>query len=75
MVRGDALKGEGGDDRQWVSESRYHYQEKKVETCPAGELEDRARKDRHGHVWYEKGVEEKKWRRMYANSQRSSAVW
>ena len=58
-----------------MSESRYHYQEKKVEPRPAEELEERTMKDRHGHLRYENGVEERKWRRMYAGAQRISALW
>ena len=71
----DALKEREADDRQWVSESRYHFQEKTMDPCPAAELEDRARKERHGHLFYEKEVHEKKWRRMYTGVQRSSALW
>ena len=64
------------EDRQWVTEARYHYQRKEVEPCPAAELEDRAWKDRHGHIWYEKHPQETKWQRKGAvRSQRGTALW
>ena len=64
------------EDRQWVTEAKYHYQRKEVDPCPAAELEDRAWKDRHGHLWYEKEQEETKWKRKYAgHSQRVTALW
>jgi hypothetical protein len=71
----DALKEREADDRHWVSESRYHYQQKTVEHCPAEELEDRWRKDRHGHIFYEKEVGAKKWSKTFAGVQRSGALW
>ena len=68
--------GEGGmDERGWVTESRYHYQKKEVEACPAVELEERMVKVGHGHQLYEKRVEEQKWRKMRVAGQRSTALW
>ena len=64
------------EDRQWVTEAKYHYQKKEVEPCPAAELEDRAWKDRHGHIWYEKQPEETRWKRKgVVRSQSGTALW
>ena len=64
------------EDRQWVTEAKYHYQKKEVEPCPAVELQDRGWKDRHGHLWYEKMQDETKWQRKGAvRSQRGTALW
>ena len=64
------------EDRQWVTEAKYHYQQKQVEPCPAADLEDRAWKERHGHLWYERLPEETKWkRRGQVQPQRGTALW
>ena len=74
-----ALKQGGGgdalDEAGWVTESQFHYQKKEVEACPAVELEERTVKSGHGHQLYEKRVEEQRWRKIRAGSQRSTALW
>ena len=70
----DALREREADERSWISENRYHYQEKTVEPCPAINLEDRTVKDRHGHIFYEKTPNERSWHKIHA-SRRSTALW
>ena len=68
-------EGRNVDERVWVTESRYHYQKKDMEACPAGELEERTVKVGHGHQLYEKRPEETGWRKLRATGQRSNSLW